>query len=345
MKAMPLLLVAGLLPALWDLRAGGVVSPGPLARAHAELEGISRCSQCHGWLGGTPDAACLECHEDVGQRLEAARGFHGGFEGACSGCHADHRGLEADLMGLDRPGFNHDQALFQLRGAHAEVKCDDCHVQAREKRPETFHPIGIAHEACTDCHEDPHGERLLRARACAACHGDVAWRLALPLDPGRGLGFDHDADTRFALDAAHAAVPCAGCHRPEAEAPPARECAACHADAAALLSGAFAGERGAADPHAKAVACRDCHPAALASTSLPAYAGVCTECHPASYASLLATRRALLDEALVTAGGRALDARARSLLERLAKSGLHHAELAEALARKLGSGARARGGT
>jgi hypothetical protein len=47
----------------------------------------------------------------------------------------------------------------------------------------------------------------------------------------------------------------------------------------------------------------------------------------------------------VAAGGRALDARARSLLERLAKSGLHHAELAEALALSLGKGVRGGGGT
>ena len=339
MKEVALLLLTGLLTApSWDLRAGEVASPGVLARAHAELEGISQCGQCHGWLGRTPDADCLACHEDVGRRVDAALGVHGGFQGDCAGCHPDHHGLEADLMGLDREGFNHDQTLFRLRGAHADVACDDCHVQARPPRDAAFHPIGIPYETCTACHQDPHGERLVRARACSDCHGDAAWSATLPPDATRGAGFDHDADTRFALDAAHAAVPCAACHRPEAEAPPARECAACHGDAAALLSGAFAGERRAPDPHAGAVVCRDCHPAALASASLPAYAAVCTECHPGSYASLLATRRALLDEALVVAAAHAPDARARSLVERLARSGLHHAELAEALARSLASG-------
>jgi hypothetical protein len=270
--------------------------------------------------------------------MEQGRGFHGCFQGDCAGCHPDHRGLEADLLGLDREGFSHDQALFRLRGAHADVACDDCHVQAREQHGPAFHAIGIEHAACTACHQDPHGERLVRERACSDCHGDVAWGATLPPDAARGLGFDHDADARFALDAAHEAVPCASCHLPEAEAPPPRECAACHGDAVALLAGALEGRRLAPDPHASTVACRDCHPDSLASGSLPAYAAVCTGCHPDSYAGLLANRRALLDEALVAAAAHEPDARARSLIERLARSGLHHAELAEALARSLAGG-------
>ena len=161
----------------------------------------------------------------------------------------------------------------------------------------------------------------------------------MAVDREAGRGFDHDADTRFPLDAVHDPVACAACHRPEAEVPPARECAACHEDAVALLSGRLGGLRLAADPHAGTVACRDCHPASMKSTRLPDYAAVCTDCHPASYAPLLATRSALVDAALVAAAAGEPDARTLAWIERLTRSGLHHAALAEALARSLRGGA------
>jgi hypothetical protein len=327
----------------WDRRLSDVVSPGPLARAHLEIEGLSRCNDCHTWLGGTPDGPCLACHEDVGLRIEERAGFHGGFEGRCAGCHPDHRGREADLLGLDREGFAHDQALFTLRGAHGEVACDDCHLRADpETGREAFHAIGIS-RVCADCHESPHGDRLVRERSCDECHVAAAW--SAPVAPGAAAGFDHERDTRFPLDALHRGVSCAGCHAKPAVAgegpacafcePPERECAPCHADAAALLAGRFAGRRVEPDPHATAATCRECHPATLAGPSLMDHAAVCTECHPASYASLLSTQRALLDEALVAARLVTKDAAARRRLERLSRSGLHHPELAEALALEL----------
>ena len=56
------------------------------------------------------------------------------------------------------------------------------------------------------------------------------------------------------------------------------------------------------------------------------------KCHPDSYASLLATRRALLDEALVSARLAAKRPADRRTIDQLARSGLHHSELAEAVA-------------
>jgi hypothetical protein len=136
-------------------------------------------------------------------------------------------------------------------------------------------------------------------------------------------------------------VACTGCHEPTPPADaeggverpvPSRDCATCHRDAAALLAGRFGGRRVAPDPHASAATCRECHPAAMARPSLTEYAAVCVSCHPASYAALLATRSALVDEALVAARLSARRSADRRLLERLAHSGLHHPELAEALA-------------
>lgn len=327
----------GVVPRAWDRGISDVISPGPLASAHADLEGVSRCTDCHSLIGGTPDARCLECHDEIRARMDEARGFHGGFEGRCAGCHGDHRGRDADLLGLDREGFAHDQALFALRGAHADVPCDDCHVRAD---PETgrraFHPIGAARD-CAGCHESPHADRLVRERDCESCHVAAAWDAVVPVDAAAGTGFEHGADTRFALDALHASLPCSGCHESFAEAPPPpRECGDCHRDAVALLTGRFAGRRGAPDPHAEAATCRQCHPAAVASPTLLDHAASCVgSCHPDVYASLLATQRAYLDEVLVAARKGATDAAARRHLRTLARSGLHNPELARALALEL----------
>jgi hypothetical protein len=328
---------SGLVPPAWDRGISEVISPGPLASAHADLEGVSRCNECHSLLGGTPDARCLECHDEIRARMDEGLGFHGGLEGRCAGCHGDHLGRDADLLGLDREGFAHDQALFALRGAHADVPCDDCHVRAD---PETgrraFHALGAARD-CAGCHESPHADRLARERDCESCHEAAAWDALAPVDAAEGTGFDHGADTRFALDALHAPVPCDGCHESFAEAPPPpRECGDCHRDAVALLNGRFAGREAAPDPHAEAATCRQCHPATVASPTLLDHAASCVgSCHPDVYASLLATQRAVLDEALVAARAGAADAVARRRLRTLARSGLHHPELARALALEL----------
>ena len=226
-----------------DRRLGDAVSPGVLAGAHAHLEGVRSCASCHAGLAGTPDAKCLECHAGVGERVKARLGVHGGFTGACSTCHVEHRGTGADLLGLDREAFNHERARFPLRGAHAQVECEKCHGRIDpESGREGFHPIGIEFAACLDCHADPHGRELARERDCAACHAETSWRAPhVILSVGEEPGFRHDRDAGFALGGRHANVECAACHTParrDAEraaglapgsgAP--RECAACHED-------------------------------------------------------------------------------------------------------------------
>ncbi len=246
-----------------DRGVGEAVSPGPLALAHAHLEGLTGCIECHAGVGGTPDEYCIACHADVGERKDRKLGVHGGFEGRCASCHSDHRGADADLLGLDREAFNHQRALFPLRGAHAEVECDDCHTRAHpDTGREAFHPIGVAHDRCASCHGDPHGVEFAKERDCAACHAEAGWsaRFLLP-EAADGSGFQHDLDTAFGLEGAHARVACGECHGSErAEAEKARrlapgssaprDCAGCHED-----------------PHENALGakCESCHtPAAWA---------------------------------------------------------------------------------
>jgi hypothetical protein len=234
-----------------DRSVGGFVSPRELSRAHAELEGISQCSACHDGLQATPDARCLDCHEDVAERMQRRIGWHGQLEGRCSACHAEHRGAEADLLGLERDTWNHELARFPLRGAHVSVDCEDCHTRANEKGERGFHAQGIPFERCADCHDDVHGERFTSGRDCGACHAEGGFRA----DALRAGAFDHARDAGFALEGAHERVPCAACHgeerraeeraapRPPGSAAP-RDCAGCHED-----------------PHAGALgrACASCH--------------------------------------------------------------------------------------
>jgi hypothetical protein len=274
-----------------DRVVGRALAPGELARVHADLAGVTSCTQCHAGLESTPDDRCAECHGDVALRLRTASGWHGTFRGACANCHAEHRGADADLLGLDRRAFNHDLALFALRGAHARVDCDDCHARAGESGAVRFHPIGVEHSTCASCHSDVHGDAFLRGRDCGACHTEATFAAA-GLAAGAGsAGFDHAADAGFALAGRHAAVPCAGCHGDAARkseragkiAPgrsAKRECASCHRDD---------------DPHRGAFgACGSCHvPDGWTGDALrfdhardagfaldPLHAGVgCTGCH------------------------------------------------------------------
>ncbi len=223
-----------------------LVSPGPLAAAHAELEGIERCRSCHSALGGTPPQRCFECHEEVEERLREARGVHGAFRAPCGSCHPEHRGAEADLLGLDREAFAHDQALFALRGVHVGLDCEACHLR---DDPETgrkvFRTLGLAFARCTDCHRDPHPAGFAGDRDCASCHDESSFsrlRAAAPAEAaGEAAAFDHDRDTRFPLRGMHRSVDCAACHTPERReaarrsgSPPGRsvprDCGGCHED-------------------------------------------------------------------------------------------------------------------
>jgi hypothetical protein len=413
---------AGWLDAL-DRHAGDLVSPRALARAHAEFEGLTQCSQCHDGLRATPDERCLSCHEDVAARTAQRIGWHGRLEGRCADCHGEHRGAGGDLLGLDRDTWNHELAAFPLRGAHVEVACDDCHRRMGESGAVGFHAQGIPFARCADCHADVHGADFLAGRDCGDCHGELGFRAnalvsdsfdhardagfalagahakaacgachddarrtaeravqqapgsAAPRscggcheDPhagalgasctschgtaswradGEGARFDHARDARFPLDAPHAKLDCGACHEGLAFAAKGRECADCHATAAAFLAGDAGGARGAADPHARATSCRDCHAEGVAAPGLLDYERACLACHPAPYGSLLVTRKRIVDENVVKleaalrarelargrgepAGDGVRDAARAAAAARIARTGLHNAALSEA---------------
>src|SRR5690348_14723836 len=65
----------GCLPA-WGQTLESVLSPGPLAKAHAKWE--NNCRACHvPFERQAQDRLCADCHKDIGRDLAQHAGFHG----------------------------------------------------------------------------------------------------------------------------------------------------------------------------------------------------------------------------------------------------------------------------
>jgi mono/diheme cytochrome c family protein len=193
-------------------RASAQISPGPLARAHQELEGPRNCLSCHAGGRSALSANCLACHKDVGWLIERKRGLHATVtETSCASCHPDHAGASFDLIKWpdgDAQRFDHARAGWALRDKHATTKCDACHATRYRLSPAAAlaaRKTGAGwtglEQACASCHADPH--RGVLGRQCEKCHGAARWN-ATP-------GFDH-ARTRYALTGKHVTTKCADCH-------------------------------------------------------------------------------------------------------------------------------------
>ncbi len=206
--------------ALWILATGGgvaslhaQVSPGPLARAHRELEGSLKCTRCHGSGAGGMQARCVSCHRDIAWLAERGRGLHGApatKAATCASCHPDHAGVDFALVKWAEGSserFNHRRAGWALEQSHAKVKCADCHKPANRVSPAA--PLATdkhsnwtgLEQTCASCHEDIH-RGALGAR-CTACHDADKWTVT--------PGFTHDT-TAYPLTGRHARVECDKCH-------------------------------------------------------------------------------------------------------------------------------------
>ena len=155
----------------------------------------STCAACHanGRYVGTP-TTCVACH--------AAKDQHKGALGtACASCHTTRAWKPAT--------FNHNQAAFQLTGAHLSVTCQKCHADGTFKGAPT---------TCAACHTKPvsHGSAL--SGTCSTCHTTRAWKPAT---------FNH-AKSAFPLTGAHRGVTCQKCHGGSSFAGAPTSCAACH---------------------------------------------------------------------------------------------------------------------
>ncbi len=187
------------------------LSPGDLTSAHAELEGIRNCTQCHTIGQKVENSKCLDCHEDIQSLIDQKRGYHYSSEVRgkdCVLCHSEHHGRNFDMMRFDEDNFDHDLTGYELTGAHDRIECRDCHKADYiadleiKKRKETF--LGLEHD-CVSCHEDVH-QNTLSTNDCARCHSTETFAPA--------EYFDHD-DTEYPLVGKHADVECIECHQKE----------------------------------------------------------------------------------------------------------------------------------
>lgn len=211
------------------------ISPGPLAKAHENLEGVTNCLKCHGVGKNVVDDRCLDCHKAIAYLRDNHRGLHG-LEGAsdCTRCHKDHGGRDFEIVHWE-PGepekFDHARAGYVLDGKHAELECAKCHKPELRTGPvpamvegglsaKSF--LGLE-TACFACHSDPHAGRL--GNECTSCHTTNRWSEV-------ATTFDH-SKTRYPLVGAHATVACEKCHvagYDKTQMPAFASCTDCHAD-------------------------------------------------------------------------------------------------------------------
>ncbi len=225
-----------------DVRIDHDATRFALAGPHKE----AACEDCHkrDKAGGAvafvgTSMQCKDCHDDV----HGGQFASGGKTAQCDDCHM----VVKDF--LIKP-FEHDKKTrFALTGKHTAVDCASCHRKVEGPTGPTVH-YRLGQPACADCHNNPHGDRLVSAasaigkrldpRDCAACHSTASWS-EIP----KTSAFDH-ASTGVPLTGGHKRAPCSGCHKPAqrrdaladasnpaaaAKRPPVpRRCASCHTD-------------------------------------------------------------------------------------------------------------------
>ncbi len=184
------------------------LSPGKLSKAHAELEGLTNCTQCHTLGKQVTNQKCLDCHKEIDALIKADHGFHVSSEvegESCVKCHSEHHGTGFNSAKFDEEKFDHNLTGYELLGQHDVIECRDCHkvdfiADSEIKKLEgTF--LGMD-QACLLCHDDFHQETL--GNQCIDCHGFDEWRPA--------PGFDHN-NADFQLKGAHVEVDCKECHK------------------------------------------------------------------------------------------------------------------------------------
>jgi hypothetical protein len=238
---------------LWAGGGAAQISPGSLSLAHADLEGLTRCTECHGLREKSVDAQCLACHGEIARLREDGRGLHAREgNGKCAACHPEHGGAEFEIVAWEAgepASFDHVRAGWALEGKHANVACERCHTAKLRVSPVTKLRQGRWPEAswlgleteCASCHADSHAARF--GASCANCHSAVDWHVVA------ASAFDHER-TRYPLRGRHAQTACQKCHPAGYKQLPAfARCADCHEDP----------HRGQATLAGKPVDCEGCH--------------------------------------------------------------------------------------
>jgi len=167
----------------------------PLFGKHARVA----CSACHlkdDFKKEIFFATCKDCHTP-----DPHKGQFDGRprKGECAECHTVD-GWKPSLFGVKE----HDSSQYPLKGKHAQVDCAKCHIPTGK---DTLYKVKFA--ACADCHKDAHDNQFAGApfkNRCEDCHTVQDWHRTT-------YSITKHRNSRFPLVAAHAAVPCADCHK------------------------------------------------------------------------------------------------------------------------------------
>jgi hypothetical protein len=113
------------------------------------------CEDCHknNVFAGTPKD-CYSCHQQDDEH-------NGEFGTDCAACHTPND--------WDAATVDHNLFAFKLDGAHARVRCDDCHKNGVFK--------GTPSD-CVSCHVDPAFHAGELGTDCASCHNTSNWNQA-----------------------------------------------------------------------------------------------------------------------------------------------------------------------
>ena len=297
-------LVALALAALSHVASAQLLSPGPLSNAHASIDSDDDCGKCHESGKQVVAKLCFDCHKDLAAEMSAGRGLHGRQYKAqgCEDCHVEHVGKNAKLVRWPNGAMDklaHEQTGYALAGAHATVKCLDCHKKTSPLGKSQFL---ATQTACAACHKDPHTGKF--GATCEKCHSVAEWK-----------GFDRKAFdhklARFQLDGKHADVACEKCHLgtpPKWKPVEFGTCESCHADphkgefrpkpcsachnttdwnAATEAMRTSHPKLSLANGHAS-VACKTCHD--RGNDKPPSKGGKCESCHPNEHVAKFGNR-------------------------------------------------------
>ena len=128
----------------------------PLTGAHAKTP----CESCHKTKGEyriARFAACEDCHKNP----------HQPALGTCTTCH-----VTTSFKTLaEGQKFDHAKTGYPLRGRHASVACQTCHV-----KPATV--VRLKYARCADCHQDAAQGRSSPTEDCASCHTETGFKPA-----------------------------------------------------------------------------------------------------------------------------------------------------------------------
>jgi hypothetical protein len=159
------------------------------------------CTKCHldartvADLKSAPQD-CFSCHQKDDKH-------EGSFGTDCAACHNPTNWSDAT--------FDHNLSAFKLEGEHAEVKCDQCHINNVFK--------GTPQD-CYSCHQQDDEHNGEFGTDCAACHTPNDWE---------GATFDHNL-SNFPLTGEHVNVNCEQCHTNGQFKGLDSTCFACHAE-------------------------------------------------------------------------------------------------------------------